>query len=173
MINRKFVMIVLFTIAIVSFMFAVISVILVSVLSGFGTDYSNPDDYTTETITIGLIHATDETIYIETEPEGRDFYISKSNYDVAIGNHILESLNTGDRVDIVYGPKGFGDSWDRPIVMIEKSGTVFLDYDTGFAQWVSDTTPSIVPMLPALLIPFVIFIGSLAGIIILRRQKNT
>ncbi len=169
--KRKFLLILLYFLTFISFIITIIGILAVVTYSSFRQDYSNPEDYTTQSIIIGSIFSDDESVSISDDLEGA-YYIYGSNYDVVMNTNMMNELNIGDSINITYGPKGFGDSFEHPIVMIEKSGTVYLDYDTGFTNWVNDHKVSLFPAILVIAIPAV-FTGLLImNIRIIKKRTN-
>ncbi|MCF7930912.1 MAG: hypothetical protein K9L02_05345 [Acholeplasmataceae bacterium] len=133
--KKKAILISMYLVTLLSLLYTIGSLIVGSVLIGlFNKDYSNPDDYTTETIIIGSIDYGADYICLESNDvdQYQQFMLEGSNYDFVINNDIESTLSVGDQIMITYGPKGFGDSFDYPIVMLEKASTTLLDYETGF-----------------------------------------
>ena len=109
--------------------YLIITYVIGSFLLSFSQDYRDFDDYQTLTVTIDSIYYYEDSVNIS--PENSSYYLDGENDTVAINNGIQSGINIGDQVTLTIGKKGWGDSWDYPIVMIEKEGTVYLDYETG------------------------------------------
>lgn len=109
--------------------YLILTYVIGSFLLSFTQDYRDFDDYQTLTVTINTIDYYEDSVNIS--PENSSYYLDGENYTVATNNGIQSGINIGDQVTLTIGKKGWGDSWDYPIVMIEKEGTVYLDYETG------------------------------------------
>jgi len=127
--------------AIVSYILTSVIFIICALMYLFGSffltaeqNYADSNDYQTYTIIVNDIDFDDDSIYISDDQDGIHYYLDGQNYLIATSNGILTSLSANDQITITIGKKGWGDSWDCPIVMLEKDETIFLDYETGVSN---------------------------------------
>jgi len=121
-----------FTIFIIMFIFGVFLLLFVQ-------DNINLDDFKTHTITIETLTFNEDYIYI-TSLESINFLLDGQNFLEVINHDIQSNLHIGDQVTIIVGKKGWGDSWDYPIVMLEKEGIVYLTYENGVSNLQAQVT---------------------------------
>ena len=121
-----------FTIFIIMFIFGVFLLLFVQ-------DNINLDDFQTYTITIETLTFDEDYIYI-TSLESINFLLDGQNFLEVINHDIQSNLHIDDQVTIIVGKKGWGDSWDYPIVMLEKEGIVYLTYENGVSNLQAQVT---------------------------------
>ncbi|TNF06953.1 MAG: hypothetical protein EP317_05705 [Bacillota bacterium] len=123
---------------IITLVINVVLYLIGSALLSFHVDYSQFNDYQTITITIGNIVVEDEQVVIEQLNFTESYYVLEGqNLVVFVENGGLDSIQVGNQITLIYGRHGWGDSSDYPIVMIEKEGITFLNYETGVSNLIA------------------------------------
>ncbi|MCD4826833.1 MAG: hypothetical protein K8Q99_03540 [Acholeplasmataceae bacterium] len=131
--TRKFLKTVSYVLTGITFIFSIVTLVFGTFLLSFAQDYDDFDDYQTYIIIIDSITFNEDSIYI-TSTENRSYFLDDQNFIEVMNHDIQSNVQINDQVTIIVGKKGWGDSWDYPIVMIEKENTVYLDYETGISS---------------------------------------
>ena len=103
--------------------------------------YSQKDNYVDASGTVSHLYddVENRTLYIgfaDLTPSFDDtnFKIAGNNYDIIMGNGIMEEMKVGVNVKFVSAPLYFGDGYVMPIASITIGHKPFLDFETGFAN---------------------------------------
>jgi hypothetical protein len=131
------------------------------------TNYKTFDDYQTFEHEIDFILIEEETVYMD------DYFLIQKNLEAFLSNQGLDLIKEGDIVTLTVGKTGWGDSFNAPIVMIEKEGVIYLDFETGVNHLIEAYQDMVNSVYKSLIIPVSIAIVSLSlGTIIIIKERK-
>ena len=105
--------------------------------------YKNKDNYVKVSGIIKSLDYNDEktALYIsftdlDTSLDDNCFKIIGDNFTIVEENGFEDLVKVGDRVSFITAPKYFGDGYVMPIVSITFEDTCFLDFETGYKNFI-------------------------------------
>lgn len=160
--GRNILRIVTNVITVITFIYSLLTFLYYLFFLSIAQHYKDFDDYQTLSITIESIEYYENSIYIRSTDD-TTYFLDDLNYIVAIDHDIQSVITNGDQITLTFGKKEWGDSWDYPIVMIEKEDIVILDYETGIENINIQVKLIEKAMYRSLAIPVSLFIISLSA----------
>ncbi len=163
----KIVKIISFIAFLIALIYSAVVYVLSSIILSMHTNYKTFDDYQTFEHEIDSILIAEETVYID------DYFLSQKSLDVFLSNQGLDLIKEGDIVTLSVGQTGWGDSFIAPIVMIEKDGVIYLDFETGVNHLIDAYQEMVNTVYKALILPVSIAVVSLSlGIVIIIKERK-